>query len=84
MSYVFASEFLQEAVPLDVPKLACYLITQSNVIAAVDRGTETLADAEHWLLSELTTLFKREPRIPEEGSCNFTFGGYVSLLRAAA
>ena len=79
---VFASEFLQEAVPFTVSKLATYLTTQSNVVAAVEAGKEGVEEVESWLADELTSIFKSAPGCQAEATRDFTFGGYVSYLRA--
>jgi ubiquinone/menaquinone biosynthesis C-methylase UbiE len=80
---VVASEFLQQAVPFKAQELATYLTTQSNVVAAVEQGAETLEDAERWLVGQLSGLYRGLPGSQERPSCRFTFGGYVSCLRRA-
>jgi SAM-dependent methyltransferase len=55
-------------------QLAQYLMTQSNVIAAVEQGSETLADVHAWLLDTASPLFP-SPR------GTFTFGGEIWFLQ---
>jgi ubiquinone/menaquinone biosynthesis C-methylase UbiE len=54
--------------------LASYLSTQSNVIAVIDTGWETLPEAIHWIGNEVASL------VPEDGG-TFAFGGPVMHLR---
>ena len=51
-------------------QLADYLMTQSNVIAAVERGTETAAGVRSWLMGEFVPLFS----VPVGA---FAFGGSI-------
>lgn len=51
-----------------------YLTTQSNVIAAVERGEESLADVREWLEREMAPLFP-------VGTTTFEFGGMIDYLR---
>ncbi len=53
--------------------LAAYLTTQSNVIAHVEQGTETIEAVYAWLINEVTPFFKAP-----EGT--FQFGGSFWLL----
>lgn len=55
-------------------ELAAYLMTQSNVIAALEEGTEEANAIRAWLLAELGPLFPG-PR------ATFPFGGDFWLLR---
>ena len=45
-----------------VDETADYLTTQSNVIAAVERGGESLAEAHEWLVGQMKPLFPRGAR----------------------
>jgi len=54
-----------------------YLLTQTNVIAAVEEGNESLAAVEQWLHDELRPWFTH----PVE---TFEFGGPLWLLRSTA
>ena len=54
--------------------LARYLMTQSNVIAAVEQGVESRAHVYAWLINELKPLF-----IGEIGT--FLFGGEIWYLQ---
>jgi SAM-dependent methyltransferase len=55
-------------------ELAAYLMTQSNVIAAVEQGTDTSEDVYQWLLAESQHLMGER-----EGT--FPFGGYLWFLQ---
>ncbi len=52
-----------------------YMLTQSNVIVAVDMGNETLAEARAWMHTTLT------PVIPDGEKRTFLFGGYIWYLQ---
>jgi hypothetical protein len=56
--------------------LAAYLTTQSNVIAAVEQGSESETEIYAWLIESLTPLFP-EPR------GTFPFGGAIWYLEKA-
>jgi SAM-dependent methyltransferase len=53
---------------------ADFLMTESNVIAAIEYGAQTVAQVRGWLEAELAPLFAGASR-------NLTFGGYIQLLR---
>jgi SAM-dependent methyltransferase len=53
---------------------ADFLMTESNVIAAVEYGERTAADTWAWLEAQLRPLFGGESRA-------LAFGGYIQLLR---
>jgi SAM-dependent methyltransferase len=55
-------------------QLAQYLMTQSNVIAAVEQGSETLAEVHTWLLDTVSPLFSSP-----QGT--FLFGGEIWFLQ---
>jgi SAM-dependent methyltransferase len=59
------------------PQYADFLLTESNVIAAVEYGRRNEADVHQWLLSELRLLFGDQAR-------RTTFGGYVQAMRKRA
>jgi len=61
-------------VTFDVEELSSYLMTQTNVIAAVRSGAMRRDDARRWLRGQLSELFPA-PR------CSFAFGGFVWYLR---
>ena len=54
--------------------LAAYLTTQSNIIAHVEQGTETIEVVYEWLLNQVTPFFQAS-----EGT--FQFGGSFWLLK---
>jgi SAM-dependent methyltransferase len=53
---------------------AGFLMTESNVIAAVEFGSQAARDVHRWLERELAPLFAGRPR-------RVAFGGYVQALR---
>jgi ubiquinone/menaquinone biosynthesis C-methylase UbiE len=55
-------------------ELAAYMTTHSNVIAAVEQGTESLEEVYTWLLESARPFFTT-PR------CTFVFGNLVWFLR---
>jgi SAM-dependent methyltransferase len=61
-------------VEFSVGELACYLSTQSNMIASIEAGKETAASALAWLAEELTPMFSREKE-------TFPFGGSIWILQ---
>ncbi len=67
----------REAIENDVrfapEELVDYLTTQTNVIAAVERGSESLEGARSWLLAEARPLFPAE-------ICTFVFGGAIDYI----
>lgn len=72
--FTFAhQENYQNQIVLTLEELVAYLLTQSNVIAAVEQGTEEIEDAYGWLLQELEPLFPSQ-----QGT--FLFGGYIWYL----
>ena len=56
------------------PQLISYLLTQSNVIAAVEQGREAIEDVARWLLQSVSPLF-----LAPTGT--FRFGGSIRYLR---
>jgi len=55
-------------------ELSSYLMTQTNVVAAVRAGKGSPEDAYAWLTDSVKPLFPQR-------RCNFRFGGYVWYLR---
>jgi ubiquinone/menaquinone biosynthesis C-methylase UbiE len=55
-------------------ELVDYLSTQSNIIAAVEGGSETLSAARAWLLTTFGPYFTAPV-------CTFQFGGKITFLR---
>lgn len=62
-------------VSFSVEELASYLMTQSNVVAAVESGAESSESVHAWLVSSLTPMFRR-PR------GTFRFDGVIEYLQA--
>jgi SAM-dependent methyltransferase len=58
-------------------QLARYLMTQSNVIAAVEQGSEPLEAVHAWLLETVTPLFPSP-------TATFAFGGEIWYLRKSS
>jgi SAM-dependent methyltransferase len=67
-------EHYQNEVSFTAEELAAYLTTQSNVIAAVEQGRETIEEVYTWLLNEIQPLFTISP-------ATFLFGGYIWYLK---
>ncbi len=55
-------------------ELSSYLMTQTNVITAVQAGRESPEDVYAWLVDSVKPLFPRR-------RCRFRFGGYIWYLR---
>jgi ubiquinone/menaquinone biosynthesis C-methylase UbiE len=51
------TEPFQHNVDLSARQLANYHLTQSNVIAAVESGRETIEQADEWILNQITPFF---------------------------
>ena len=65
----------QNNVQFTVEELAAYLVTQSNVIAAIEKGNEkSMDDVYRWIITETRSLFKRERPA-------FVFSGYIWYLQ---
>ena len=68
-------EEYQNEVRFNVEELAAYLVTQSNVIAALEKGNEkSIDDVYRWLAAESGPLFKTERPA-------FLFSGYIWYLQ---
>ena len=61
----------------DCGQLIDYLLTQTNVIAAIDRGESTLDDARAYLTTEISPFFTSSEQQA------FDFGGPITYLRKA-
>lgn len=66
-------EDYQNEVGFSIEELAGYLETQSNVIASVEEGSESIEEVHQWLLNALSSLFP-------ETTATFVFGGYIWYL----
>jgi len=64
-------------VDFSMEALACYLSTQSNMIASIESGRETAQEALAWLNSQLAPFFSREME-------TFPFAGSIWFLRKVA
>ena len=53
---------------------AAFLMTESNVIAAIEYGGQAAGRVRGWLEAELAPLFDGEAR-------RVSFGGYIQVLR---
>lgn len=67
-------EQYQNQVTFSVEDIAAYLTTQSNVIYAVEQGTEQIEIVYEWLMSEIIPFYITS-------AATFTFGGYIWYLR---
>ncbi|MBA4116989.1 MAG: class I SAM-dependent methyltransferase [Rubrobacter sp.] len=59
-----------------VEELACYLETQSNVIAAIEGGKDSLEEVHEWLVGSLTGFFRGSRATLE-------FGGHIWCLETS-
>jgi len=66
-------ERFQNEVPFTAEEVAAYLTTQSNVIAAVEQGNETIGEVHRWLVSQIKPFF-------DSDKATFTFGGIIWYL----
>jgi SAM-dependent methyltransferase len=71
---VVTREHYTNDVVFTAPALAAYLMTQSNIIAALEEGAEDGDAIRAWLLTELAPLFPSE-------RATFPFGGPIWLLQ---
>ena len=73
--FVFANkENYTNDVSFSLDDLVDYLVTQTNVIAAIENGDETVEDVSNWLRSSVAPFFK-----DERGT--FQFGGHIWYLQ---
>jgi SAM-dependent methyltransferase len=73
---IVAREKLNYTIVFTIEEFADYLTTQSNVIAAVERGIQSLAEIRAWLIAELRPLFR--------GSTGtFLYEGTITYARKA-
>jgi ubiquinone/menaquinone biosynthesis C-methylase UbiE len=70
-------ERYQNVVTFSPETLIDYLVTQTNVIAAVEGGREHLADVRHWLMHRITPLFE------DREEAHFLFHGSIWYLQKA-
>jgi SAM-dependent methyltransferase len=68
-------ERYENRVQFTVDTLIDYLVTQSNVIAAVEGGNESISDVNAWLRQQITPLFKNLSRAA------FIFAGPIWYLK---
>lgn len=68
------SQPLSDGTTRSISCATAYLTTQSNVIAAVEQGSESIEAVYQWLAAELSPFFTAE-------SATFAFGGYVWYLQ---
>jgi len=66
-------EHMENDVHFRPEELIDYLTTQSNVIAAVEKGSESLESVRAWLLSEVRPLFTTQ-------TGTFIFGGAIDYV----
>jgi len=70
----FDMDNFQNKVEFTVDGLSAYLTTQSNVIAAVEQGNESIEDVLSWLSSQTKPFFRSE-----KGT--FAFGGTIWYMQ---
>lgn len=70
-------EEYQNEVQFTVEELAAYLITQSNVIAVTEHGTQKVEDAYDWLFTQIKPFFQSDNDM-------FPFSGFIWYLQKAS
>jgi hypothetical protein len=71
-----AEEKFKNSVRLSKSQLALYFTTQSNIIAAVEKGEITYAQAEKWLNEQLALFFK------DDGSPRtINYGNWIKYIQ---
>ena len=70
----FHTEKYQNEVQFTAEEFSAYLTTQSNVIAAVEQGHESIDDVYEWLISQVKPFFQSE-------KATFLFGGDIWYLQ---
>jgi ubiquinone/menaquinone biosynthesis C-methylase UbiE len=70
-------EQYQNSIKYSLKTLIDYLVTQSNIIAAVEGGNQTMDDVSKWLTESI------QPIIGERTEATFIFGGPIWYLRKA-
>lgn len=68
---------LQHALPFTHEQLVAYLLTQSNIIAAVEDGTEDIGQVRRWLNATLRPFFARDTTV------SFPFNSPIWFLQSA-
>lgn len=69
-----AWERYRHEVPFDARHLAAYLLTQSNLQAVIQTGSQTPEELEAWLLAETASFFS-------DSTGSFVFEGFVACHR---
>ena len=72
---MLAQDSYANVVVFDREGLVDYLLTQTNVLAAIERGESTLDDARAYLTTEVS------PYCPSTEPQAFDFGGPITYLR---
>jgi SAM-dependent methyltransferase len=67
-------EWYTNDVTFSSAELSSYLMSATNVLAAVQAGTEDREEIRGWLADSVGPLFPRQ-------RCTFCFGGYIRYLR---
>jgi SAM-dependent methyltransferase len=75
---LLGEEWHQHTVSLSLERLVDYLVTQSNVIAAVEGGKEEIVEARAWLMEGIRPIFRNA-----EGK-EFLFNAPIWYLQRAA
>lgn len=72
---LLAQDSYANVVVFDREQFVDYLLTQTNVLAAIERGESTLDDARAYLTTEVS------PHVPSPEPRAFDFGGPITYLR---
>ena len=73
----FHTEKYKNEVQYTAEEFSAYLTTQSNVIAAVEQGNESIDDVYEWLISQVKPYF-------HSTKATFVFGGSIWYLQKGA
>jgi SAM-dependent methyltransferase len=76
--YLLGKEHYQNSLSFSVEQMVDYLVTQSNVIAAVECGSEEIGDVRRWLTESIEPLFAGRKE------ASFPFNGPIWYLQNAA
>ena len=71
-----AEEKFKNPVTLNKKQLALYFTTQSNIIAAVEKGETTYAEVDKWLDQELSLFFDND-----ETTHTINYGNWIKFIQ---
>jgi ubiquinone/menaquinone biosynthesis C-methylase UbiE len=74
------NEKFEHSLPMTRRQVVAYLLTQSNVIAKVEQGSESIEQVESWLTSEIAAFFTAAGCAGDDQTGEFAFHGHVTCL----